>query len=97
VLAVSGGAAYGAFGAGLLAGWTESRIRPEFRIVTGISTEAIIAPFAFLGNSYDNELKELYTQHSTKDIMRKKRTITDILWQFPCQQPSFRAAYRAPF
>jgi hypothetical protein len=48
-LAISGGGSNGAFGAGLLVGWTEAGNRPDFRIVTGISTGAPIAPFAFLG------------------------------------------------
>ncbi|MEE9141883.1 MAG: patatin-like phospholipase family protein, partial [Gammaproteobacteria bacterium] len=49
-LALSGGGSNGAFGAGLLVGWTEHGDRPEFTIVTGISTGALIAPFAFLGS-----------------------------------------------
>ncbi len=48
-LALSGGGADGAFGAGFLNGWTQSGTRPEFEMVTGISTGALIAPFAFLG------------------------------------------------
>src|SRR3954454_10739976 len=55
-LAVSGGADQGAFGAGLLAGWSESGTRPSFKLVTGISTGALIAPFAFLGPSHDRQL-----------------------------------------
>jgi hypothetical protein len=70
MLAISGGAANGAYGAGLLNGWSQSGTRPVFKIVTGISTGAIIAPFAFLGSRYDNKLKEFYTKYSTKDIMR---------------------------
>src|SRR6185436_4299186 len=56
-LAVSGGGSDGAFGAGLINGWTESGSRPKFKIVTGVSTGALIAPFAFLGPDYDDELK----------------------------------------
>jgi hypothetical protein len=48
-LAVSGGGDAGAFGAGLLNGWTAAGNRPQFKLVTGISTGALIAPFAFLG------------------------------------------------
>ncbi|MFA6142667.1 MAG: patatin-like phospholipase family protein [Candidatus Omnitrophota bacterium] len=72
VLAISGGAANGAYGAGLLNGWSREGSRPEFKIVTGISTGAIIAPLAFLGSSYDGKLKEFYTQYSTKDIVEIK-------------------------
>ena len=68
-LAISGGGANGAFGAGLIVGWTAADNRPSFRAVTGISTGALIAPFAFLGPEYDAELKKLYTTTSTKDIL----------------------------
>ncbi|MFA6356223.1 MAG: patatin-like phospholipase family protein [Candidatus Omnitrophota bacterium] len=69
MLAISGGGANGAYGAGLLNGWTKSGTRPVFKVVTGISTGAIIAPFAFLGSEYDGKLEEFYTKYSTKDIM----------------------------
>ena len=67
-LVISGGGGDGAYGAGLLTGWTEAGTRPEFQIVTGISTGALIAPFAFLGPDYDPVLREVYTQFSTKDL-----------------------------
>lgn len=70
-LAISGGGADGAFGAGLLVGWSASGKRPEFDIVTGISTGALAAPFAFLGPGYDPSLKAVYTAYSTKDLVRK--------------------------
>ena len=72
-LAISGGGANGAFGTGLLAGWTEAGNRPEFSMVTGISTGALSAPFAFLGSAYDAQLKEVYTAYSTKDIAVEHR------------------------
>jgi hypothetical protein len=65
ILAISGGGADGAFGAGLLCGWTEHGDRPRFKLVTGISTGSLIAPFAFLGPEYDAKLKEVYTTIST--------------------------------
>jgi hypothetical protein len=68
-LAISGGGANGAYGAGFLNGWTAAGTRPEFTIVTGISTGALIAPFAFLGSEYDDEIKEFYTETSTKDLI----------------------------
>lgn len=71
-LAISGGGANGAFGAGLMAGWTSSGTRPEFSMVTGISTGALSAPFVFLGPDYDDELKAVYTTTSTEDIVRKR-------------------------
>jgi predicted acylesterase/phospholipase RssA len=56
LLALSGGGPDGAFGAGVLRAWTESGTRPEFDAVSGISTGAIIAPFAYLGSDYDDVL-----------------------------------------
>jgi len=71
-LAISGGGANGAFGAGLLIGWTATGERPEFSMVTGVSTGALTAPFAFLGPDYDDEMKEVYTTTTTKDIAVKR-------------------------
>jgi len=68
-LALSGGGQHGAFGAGVLRAWTESGTRPAFDAVAGISTGAIIAPFAFLGSSYDDALEEFYTTNATKDLL----------------------------
>jgi predicted acylesterase/phospholipase RssA len=68
-LAISGGGQNGAFSAGLLTGWTARGDRPEFKVVTGISTGALIAPFAFLGPAWDDTLARLYTTHSTQDIL----------------------------
>jgi hypothetical protein len=61
ILAISGGAAGGAFGAGVLVGLTAAGQRPEFAIVTGVSTGALIAPFAFLGPDWDEQLRDAYT------------------------------------
>lgn len=68
MLALSGGGADGAFGAGLLAGWTASGKRPHFEFVTGVSTGALIAPFAFLGPAYDAQLRTLYTSLSDAEV-----------------------------
>jgi hypothetical protein len=62
MLALSGGGEHGAYGAGVLCGWSESGHRPTFGIVTGVSTGALMSPFAFLGSKYDDRLKALYTQ-----------------------------------
>lgn len=59
MLAISGGGSNGAFAAGLLCAWSESGTRPTFRLVTGVSVGAVIAPFAFLGSEYDGKLKDL--------------------------------------
>ena len=69
-LAISGGGAKGAYGAGVLVGWTETGTRPQFAIVTGVSTGALIAPFAFLGPEYDQQLKEVYTTLGTDKVIR---------------------------
>ena len=71
-LAVSGGGDNGAFGAGLLNGWSETGTRPEFKMVTGVSTGALIAPFAFLGPSYDAALREVYTSMTPDSIFRAR-------------------------
>jgi predicted patatin/cPLA2 family phospholipase len=74
-LAISGGGANGAFGAGLLVGWTATGERPEFSMVTGVSTGALTAPFAFLGPDYDDEMKEVYTSTTTHDIATKRNVL----------------------
>ncbi|NCA71043.1 MAG: patatin family protein [Sphingobacteriia bacterium] len=71
-LAVSGGGDNGAFGAGLLNGWTASGQRPKFKLVTGVSTGALIAPFAFLGPAYDESLKRFYTTLGPDDIAKPR-------------------------
>jgi len=75
-LALSGGGENGAFGAGLLCGWTAAGNRPTFKLVTGISTGALLAPFAFLGSEYDAKLKEVYTTITDKDVYDKKSILT---------------------
>jgi len=71
-LVVSGGGDNGAFGAGLLIGWTAAGNRPTFKLVTGISTGALIAPFAFLGPDYDEHLKSVFTEVSAQDIFKER-------------------------
>ena len=70
VLALSGGGSDGAYGAGLLNGWSERGDRPEFALVTGISVGALLAPFAFLGEEYDDELEELFTETKAEDVVQ---------------------------
>ena len=66
-LALSGGGGSGAYGAGVLNGWSASATRPEFTIVSGVSTGALIAPFAFLGPDYDERLRQVYTNGEAQD------------------------------
>ena len=68
-LALSGGGADGAYGAGVLNGWTETGTRPSFSIVSGVSTGAFIAPFAFLGPSHDATLRDLYTSGIAESLL----------------------------
>jgi len=78
-LAISGGGENGAFGAGLLVGWTAAGTRPQFKGVTGISTGALTAPFAFLGPAYDARLKEVYTSISGKDVLEMRGYLAAVM------------------
>ncbi|AWO91621.1 MULTISPECIES: patatin-like phospholipase family protein [Bradyrhizobium] len=68
-LALSGGGADGAYGVGVLNGWTAARTRPTFSVVSGVSTGGLIAPFAFLGPQYDDTLKEVYTSGIAESLL----------------------------
>jgi predicted acylesterase/phospholipase RssA len=68
-LALSGGGADGAYGAGVLNGWTAAGTRPEFSVVSGVSTGALIAPFAFLGPAYDATLRDVYTSGIAESLL----------------------------
>jgi len=69
-LILSGGGEKGAFGAGFLGGWTQAGTRPLFKGVTGVSTGALIAPFAFLGPDFDETMRGLFTDSDRKDIVK---------------------------
>jgi len=69
ILALSGGGSDGAFGAGLLVGWTKRGDRPQFEIVTGVSAGALTAPFAFLGPRYDDQLRDIWTRYGTNQLL----------------------------
>lgn len=76
VLALSSGGLYGAYSAGVLDGWNRTGTRPEFDVVTGASTGALIAPYAFLGGEYDAQAVKLYTGVRAEDIFRTRAWIT---------------------
>src|SRR3954454_1900733 len=78
-LAVSGGGEDGAFGAGLLCGWTEAGTRPEFEVATGVSTGALTAPFAFLGSAYDAQLRAVYTDLKPEDVLVERNIVSGVL------------------
>ncbi|QDU19469.1 patatin-like phospholipase family protein [Urbifossiella limnaea] len=71
-LALSGGGMYGAYSVGVLKGWTDTGTRPTFDVVTGVSTGALVASYAFLGTAYDEPMTRLYTTVSDKDIYRRR-------------------------
>jgi hypothetical protein len=72
VLVLSGGGMYGAYPAGILSGWSATGTRPQFDVVTGISTGALIANYAFLGQPYDRLMVESYTTVTSRDIYRQR-------------------------
>jgi predicted acylesterase/phospholipase RssA len=78
LLGVSGGGDNGAFGAGLLCSWSQSGNRPRFKAVTGVSTGALIAPFAFVGPEYDHVLRSVFTSVGPSDVARKRSLLAAI-------------------
>jgi Patatin-like phospholipase len=75
LLAISGGGDAGAFAAGILTGWSAHGDRPEFKLVTGISAGALIAPFAFLGPQYDDVIRGVATSIGKKDVFHTRNTL----------------------
>lgn len=70
MLTISGGGANGAYGAGLIKGWTKNGTRPKFKIIAGISAGALSAPFVFLGDDYDDNLERFFTTMDTSNFMK---------------------------
>ncbi|HEX9328235.1 MAG TPA: patatin-like phospholipase family protein [Reyranella sp.] len=95
LLAVSGGGENGAFGAGLLCGWSAQGTRPTFDLVTGVSTGALTAPFAFLGPDYDAQLRAVYTETAPHEIL-VRRSLTAALFNdaMADNEPLFRTISR---
>lgn len=85
-LALSTGGGDGAFGAGLLNGWSESGKRPEFSVVTGVSTGALMAPFAFIGSAQDSGLKRAYTEYNAGDIFEDVKTPESLVDTWPLKR-----------
>lgn len=69
VLALSGGGSGGAYGAGVLVGLSEAGARPRYEIVTGVSTGALIAPFAYLGSDWDDRLEEAFSGGASEELL----------------------------
>lgn len=74
-LAISGGSSDGAYGAGVLKGWSARGDRPRFEVVTGVSTGSLAAPFVFLGPAYDAALEEVYTRYGDNDLFSSKGVV----------------------
>lgn len=72
ILALSGGGAFGAFGAGAMVGLTRSGSRPEFAVVTGVSAGALVAPYAFLGPTWDARLRDVYTSGAAGHLLQSR-------------------------
>jgi hypothetical protein len=78
-LVLSGGGVLGAYSVGLINGWTQSGTRPSFDVVTGISTGALIATYAFLGPRYDDRLRADYSEYGASSVYRTRRKVS-LLW-----------------
>ncbi len=85
-LAISGGGADGAYGGGVLAGWSAAGNRPEFAVVTGASIGALVAPFAFLGPRHDEEIRKNFTTTSAADIFEDRVTRDSLLDSWPLRR-----------
>lgn len=72
LIALSGGGSNGAYTAGLMNGWTQRGDRPDFEVVTGVSTGALAAPFVFLGPEYDDRLREAYTGGQASGLLKSR-------------------------
>jgi len=83
---LSTGGGDGAFGAGLLNGWSESGKRPQFALVTGVSTGALMAPFVFVGSSMDDRLKRAYTEYNAGDIFEDVKTPESLVDTWPLRR-----------
>lgn len=76
MLAVSGGGDAGTFAAGIIAGWTLNGTRPVFKVVTGISAGALVAPFAYLGPEYDAVIQRICNGIGPKDVFHSRNVLT---------------------
>jgi hypothetical protein len=85
-LALSTGGGDGAYGAGLLNGWSESGKRPEFSVVTGVSTGSLMSPFAFIGKAQDLGLKRIYTEYNAGDIFEDTKTPESLVDTWPLKR-----------
>lgn len=85
-LILSSGGEDGAYGAGILSGWTLSGKRPDFPVVTGVSTGALMAVFAFAGPKYDEALRKAYTNITAADIFELSPTPESLTDTWPLKR-----------
>ena len=85
-LALSGGGADGAYGAGLLTGWSQSGNRPEFALVTGSSIGGLIGPYAFLGTRFDDDLRKNFAEITAADVFEDKQTPESLFDSWPLKE-----------
>jgi predicted patatin/cPLA2 family phospholipase len=85
-LALSGGGADGAYGAGLLTGWSQSGNRPEFALVTGSSIGGLIGPYAFLGTRADDDLRKNFAEITAADVFEDKQTPESLFDSWPLKE-----------
>src|SRR5260370_3570423 len=85
-LAMSGGGSDGAYAAGLLTGMTQAGNRPEFAVVTGASIGALIAPYAFLGPRYDEDLHQQFTTITAGAIFEDRPTSDSLMDSWPLKR-----------
>jgi len=85
LLLLSGGGQYGAFGAGVLRGWTEvqdAEFRlPRFDVVTGVSTGSLISPFAFAGNAHELIKADQYYRETRQDLALLRGMLFFLPWR----------------
>lgn len=79
LLAISGGGDAGSYCSGVLSGWTARGDRPVFKVVTGVSVGALIAPFAFLGSNYDDVVRTVATTAVAEDFVQERGTFVGLL------------------
>ena len=70
----------------LLSGWTASGKRPEFSVVTGVSTGALMASYAFLGSRYDDQLREFFSSTPAADVFEAGATPESLLNTWPLRE-----------
>lgn len=78
ILALSGGGANGAFGAGILIGLEESGQLKDYSIVTGISAGALMAPFVFIGGDAFSKMKKVMLNINDKSVLGKKNFLNTV-------------------